>query len=187
MKPAAMPAVALCGNQPPSGGCVLKQFLAVVKSPNLPQPPSGGCVLKPLTTTICVVRSDPAAFRRLCVETSKGLPFEVLGDPAAFRRLCVETSRITAFWPAVAPAAFRRLCVETSRAKSIGLMLPNQPPSGGCVLKPRPRAQLAARAAPAAFRRLCVETSNIGTVPQRRSPAAFRRLCVETRPAVWLK
>ena len=34
---------------------------------------------------------DPAAFRRLCVETSGGGGSSGGGGPAAFRRLCVET------------------------------------------------------------------------------------------------
>ena len=34
---------------------------------------------------------NPAAFRRLCVETSLSSVVEVKSDPAAFRRLCVET------------------------------------------------------------------------------------------------
>ena len=34
------------------------------------QPPSGGCVLKPLGAVVAVVEAEPAAFGRLCVETS---------------------------------------------------------------------------------------------------------------------
>ena len=34
--------------QPPSGGCVLKQFRNAVDKERAFQPPSGGCVLKPL-------------------------------------------------------------------------------------------------------------------------------------------
>ena len=33
-------------SQPPSGGCVLKQFLGFARSNDFYQPPSGGCVLK---------------------------------------------------------------------------------------------------------------------------------------------
>ena len=33
--------------QPPSGGCVLKQNLRLIRISLLAQPPSGGCVLKP--------------------------------------------------------------------------------------------------------------------------------------------
>ena len=33
------------------------------------------------------------------------------------------------------PAAFGRLCVETATVKKVRIMLENQPPSGGCVLK----------------------------------------------------
>ena len=54
-----------------------------------------------------------------------------------------------------------------------------QPPSGGCVLKPD-EIEVQREVVSAAFRRLCVETAfsvdkNIGYMP-----AAFRRLCVET-------
>ena len=34
------------------------------------------------------------------------------------------------------PAAFRRLCVETLAIRGAFLICSNQPPSGGCVLKP---------------------------------------------------
>ena len=38
--------VAVLRNQPPSGGCVLKQSQMPRNLRNPPQPPSGGCVLK---------------------------------------------------------------------------------------------------------------------------------------------
>ena len=37
------------------------------------------------------VKSHPAAFRRLCVETSRRRKQSDKDGPAAFRRLCVET------------------------------------------------------------------------------------------------
>ena len=37
----------------------------------------------------------------------------------------------------IRPAAFRRLCVETFTALFLTVIPHNQPPSGGCVLKPR--------------------------------------------------
>ena len=37
------------------------------------QPPSGGCVLKQFSDSFCVDNVTPAAFRRLCVETPPGL------------------------------------------------------------------------------------------------------------------
>ena len=77
--------------QPPSGGCVLKPFSQLLagcfsssrlqaavclnksshifKAPMTNQPPSGGCVLKHSYVGRGVVLDDPAAFRRLCVET----------------------------------------------------------------------------------------------------------------------
>ena len=55
-------------------------------------------------------------------------------EPAAFRRLCVETWPFLMRVSLASPAAFGRLCVETisiSASKGKGI----QPPSGGCVLK----------------------------------------------------
>ena len=62
-------AVAAAVAQPPSGGCVLKRSKATVAHEHSGQPPSGGCVLK---LEQCLYRTEyqgPAAFRRLCVET----------------------------------------------------------------------------------------------------------------------
>ena len=39
-----------------------------------------------------------------------------LTEPAAFRRLCVETPVTNPQNPKATPAAFRRLCVETAKA-----------------------------------------------------------------------
>ena len=62
-------------------------------------------------------KHDPAAFRRLCVETTTKEFFAKITKPAAFRRLCVETAASAAELGAQAePAAFRRLCVETAIA-----------------------------------------------------------------------
>ena len=59
---------------------------------------------------------QPAAFRRLCVETLSLSGIHPKRLPAAFRRLCVETLMQFFNWKAKAPAAFRRLCVETTRS-----------------------------------------------------------------------
>ena len=56
-------------HQPPSGGCVLKQFLAFAVGNEFNQPPSGGCVLKPRFGRGGLPLLQPAAFGRLCVET----------------------------------------------------------------------------------------------------------------------
>ena len=62
-----------------------------------------------------LLREAPAAFRRLCVETTLYLAvFLFLSEPAAFRRLCVETRNTLVSGEQEGPAAFRRLCVETS-------------------------------------------------------------------------
>ena len=60
----------------------------------------------------------------------------VASMPAAFGRLCVETKWKTPDRPHTVPAAFGRLCVETLYALAAGTATLNQPPSGGCVLKP---------------------------------------------------
>ena len=54
--------------------------------------------------------------------------------PAAFGRLCVETSSKVAAKIEATPAAFGRLCVETIQFDQHRFSLA-QPPSGGCVLK----------------------------------------------------
>ena len=57
----------------------------------LSQPPSGGCVLKQFLTNYKLLIIKPAAFGRLCVETNTTNSIEYDGRSAAFRRLCVET------------------------------------------------------------------------------------------------
>ena len=101
------------GAQPPSGGCVLKQFVQPVFKLLKAQPPSGGCVLK---------------------LTMGGQPQQNL-MPAAFGRLCVETA------PEPAPGKQPRQppsggCVLKPLALRRAVKAGNQPPSGGCVLKP---------------------------------------------------
>ena len=61
-------------NQPPSGGCVLKQDEAEKKAIKAGQPPSGGCVLKLLFSDSRRPFALPAAFGRLCVETIPHCP-----------------------------------------------------------------------------------------------------------------
>ena len=55
------------------------------------QPPSGGCVLKLRVEIAAREVLEPAAFRRLCVETADWKTSPMRVSPAAFRRLCVET------------------------------------------------------------------------------------------------
>ena len=56
--------------QPPSGGCVLKRPRICERGFRSRQPPSGGCVLKPSASVGVKILRPPAAFGRLCVETS---------------------------------------------------------------------------------------------------------------------
>ena len=99
------------------------------------QPPSGGCVLKPQYHN----------------DTNRN------GRPAAFGRLRVETYPKSQWMRRYPPAAFRRLCVETVITCSIWY-LTQQPPSGGCVLKPSGQRRQYQHRPPAAFGRLYVET-----------------------------
>ena len=95
--------------------------------------------------------NQPAAFRRLCVETLKTVSDGLKHWPAAFRRLCVETPcRPNRSRAGLGTAAFRRLCVETL------IMLRNE-----------------AELIPAAFRRLCVETKKYGLLhlPRQQPPS----------------
>ena len=78
-----------------------------------------------------------------------------------------------------APAAFGRLCVETHVGNAV-LLTTDQPPSGGCVLKPCNRQTCACFIfqPPSGG---CV-LKHFGTSSEflLHSPAAFGRLCVET-------
>ena len=99
------------------------------------QPPSGGCVLKQSKKRYGFFWKTPAAFGRLCVETSTVSGSSSERQPAAFGRLCVETIALSVLNFESGPAAFGRLCVETF---PLVFELPPEPP--------------------AAFGRLCVET-----------------------------
>ena len=57
-------------SQPPSGGCVLKLGTAECRQLTTFQPPSGGCVLKRTDSLLNRSVNMPAAFGRLCVETT---------------------------------------------------------------------------------------------------------------------
>ena len=67
-----LPLPAETEDQPPSGGCVLKPKIEINPFFKADQPPSGGCVLKQKPIFTHFLRKNPAAFRRLCVETHKG-------------------------------------------------------------------------------------------------------------------
>ena len=60
--------------------------------------------------------------------------------------------------------------------------IPAQPPSGGCVLKLTQVESILTHILPAAFGRLCVETALATADVASVLPAAFGRLCVETSP-----
>ena len=71
--------------QPPSGGCVLKQFQSLGSLDVFRQPPSGGCVLKHLAEWSKKVSKQPAAFGRLCVETTPTLTGILVTTPSRLR------------------------------------------------------------------------------------------------------
>ena len=121
------------------------------------QPPSGGCVLK---LRYCQQRPPlrlPAAFRRLCVETSAPSPVSARGRQP--------------------PSGG---CVLKPALRAVQNLRLSQPPSGGCVLKHTRTNRKQQKRPPAAFRRLCVETADEFFAFGVAGPAAFRRLCVET-------
>ena len=125
-------------------------------------------------------RINAAAFGRLCVETKISFANSPNEPAAAFGRLCVETLyRLILLQPLVKAAAFGRLCVETLSIEYLKPYL-EQPPSGGCVLKPCLLFRKNNRTFAAAFGRLCVETTLNGCSFGYISAAAFGRLCVET-------
>ena len=72
------------------------------------------------------------------------------------------------------PAAFGRLCVETTNNQNGGISSPNQPPSGGCVLKQSYGRQKLAKCWPAAFGRLCVETDCVAMISPFPGPSRLR-------------
>ena len=79
------------------------------------QPPSGGCVLKQLVLSKRIQQCPAAAFGRLCVETDKAGKYYNLDPAAAFGRLCVETAWLHFMVSALLAATFGWLCVETQQ------------------------------------------------------------------------
>ena len=100
-------------NQPPSGGCVLKLSAKVVFMTKDGQPPSGGCVLKPKSSRNTLVVGGQPPSGGCVLKRSSNAALKSFDEPAAFRRLCVETPAVFIFDSFKFPAAFRRLCVET--------------------------------------------------------------------------
>ena len=78
-------------------------------------------------------------------------------EPAAFGRLCVETPLLRSCEMTV-PQPPSGGCVLKQRLKRSGSYCLPQPPSGGCVLKPVQAGCVGGMPHPAAFGRLCVET-----------------------------
>ena len=86
------------------------------------QPPSGGCVLKQYIFWLKSIHRLPAAFGRLCVETDLISGRDSLSSAAAFGRLCVETLIAVITVSIIQPAAFGRLCVETAHRPFVPTM-----------------------------------------------------------------
>ena len=127
--------------------------------------------------------SPPAAFRRLCVETSLDCFRRLDEDPAAFRRLCVETSNARGAFH-LRPQPPSGGCVLKHQQKQFYLYNhQNQPPSGGCVLKPIVVVDVVVGCAQPPSGGCVLKHEQMPPNPVQQSPAAFRRLCVET---AWL-
>ena len=138
-------------------------------------------MLKQKTSCITAKIAVPAAFRRLCVETTLGVRYKSQKPyPAAFRRLCVETNQSdyprhrSKIQPPLGGCVLKPLDIQRGEKRW------DQPPLGGCVLKLVIGHVLLMPQVPAAFRRLCVETILATLLSTFGDPAAFRRLCVET-------
>ena len=165
--------------QPPLGGCVLKQAPRINGGQLDIQPPLGGCVLKLFTRIGTRLMREPAAFRRLCVETNHFFISSGARLPAAFRRLCVETPicrkrRKAMSQPPLGGCVLKPLWARCRCWQKI------QPPLGGCVLKPLPPPlPLPTQPQPPLGGCVLKPHGVIFNVPYMR-PAAFRRLCVET-------
>ena len=78
--------------QPPSGGCVLKRTAPKWCSSNQSQPPSGGCVLKPYQIHCTCRRQHQPPSGGCVLKLTMGGQSQQNLMPAAFGRLCVETS-----------------------------------------------------------------------------------------------
>ena len=118
---------------------MLKLLRPHFKPGNVGQPPSGGCVLKQRAQFGFSGINQPAAFRRLCVETFGSVTSSAKVRVQPPSGGCV-LKRLTKNMPVrlQVPAAFRRLCVETQILLYYWIFLYSQPPSGGCVLKHKP-------------------------------------------------
>ena len=165
----------------------------------LVQPPSGGCVLKHLLSHFRGLKNRPAAFGRLCVETTATAPKRFHGrqPPSGgcvlkppFRWLyhsrfgqppsggCVlkqrARQRLNAGIRNSQPPSGG--CVLKHVSRSNDWQMEIQPPSGGCVLKQHNGSPTSLHTSPAAFGRLCVETAvsahTHGAMPSSRLRAA---------------
>ena len=157
----------------------MKQSSANKITSNKTQPPSGGCVLKHYLAFRLRLLNLTAAFRRLCVETIR------LKRYHADRRQppsggCVLKLGICPKITEIQPQPPSGGCVLKQLLLGLGVTLVSQPPSGGCVLKLFPARLPRGERPTAAFRRLCVETPPTGNHRRNNQTAAFRRLCVET-------
>ena len=91
LKPITNPKQKYKTDQPPLGGCVLKQAVVTYAYFLPSQPPLGGCVLKRFSTvSVVFVHIQPplggCVLKRAFLKSARLCPM-----PAAFRRLCVET------------------------------------------------------------------------------------------------
>ena len=128
---------------------------------------------------------NPAAFRRLCVETaSHAFPFVLIEYQPPLGGCVLKLHRLS-YRQQLASQPPLGGCVLKQPSMPLLFRLPCQPPLGGCVLKLPSPLQAGERGKPAAFRRLCVETALWAKLDALDGPAAFRRLCVETALSAW--
>ena len=169
-------------SQPPSGGCVLKHAGISLFIQTANQPPSGGCVLKPMLRAALGTARLPAAFRRLCVETSdsRRRPAGLPQPPSGGCVLKLSKNTVKNMEATQPPSGG---CVLKQNHVNNHSSLASQPPSGGCVLKLCLPPASCGTPPPAAFGRLRVETFMLLPKQCVNHPAAFGRLRVETSTA----
>ena len=100
--------------------------------------------------------------------------------PAAFRRLCVETTVTTMICRCLCTQPPSGGCVLKPAYYTASAPDRRQPPSGGCVLKPMLCRYLTGFRHQPPSGGCVLKQTNAERAHCRGKPAAFRRLCVET-------
>ena len=140
--------VAVCWNNPLVNVCYLAST----------QPPSGGCVLKQFVIVFIILRFYAATFGWLCVETALIDSYLCYSVAATFGWLCVETISPASVSVPSEAATFGWLCVETRF--TLSQVNPHIAATFGwlCV-ETTPANNFASYPSAATFGWLCVETT----------------------------